>query len=196
MRLILGSQSPRRKDILNSFALPFVQISSAFDEDQVIFRGDPSSYVLELAQKKGLALADRFPSDPILTADTVVYFDKKIYNKPKDEKEAFSMLRTLSGQAHFVYTGVSIRKGVNEFSGFETTKIFFNSLTDEQIRLYHQNGVFLDKAGGYALQGAGGILVSKMEGCYYNVIGLPLNTTKNLLAKVGIDLWQYLKINE
>ena len=87
MRLILGSQSPRRKEILNYFAIPFVQIPSAFDEESIAFRGDPSRYVQELSQKKAQELAPRFPGDAILTADTVVFLNGKIYNKPKDEGE-------------------------------------------------------------------------------------------------------------
>ena len=193
MRLILGSQSPRRKEILGFFAYPFVQIPSAFDEDLVVFQGNPSQYAQELSLKKARELATRFPDDVILTADTVVYFDGKIYNKPKSEMEAFSMLRTLSGNWQHVFTAVTVHKQGIFHSGFEETKILFNPLTDDQIRLYHKSISFLDKAGGYAIQQAGSILISRMDGCYYNVMGLPVNTVKELLLKAGIDLWRFLK---
>jgi septum formation protein len=192
MRLILGSQSPRRKEILNYFALPFVQIPSAFDEDTVEFRGDPGKYAQELSVKKAQELARRFPEDAILTADTVVYLGGKIYNKPKDEHEAFSMLRTFSGNWQQVFTAVTVQKDKAVFSAYEETKILFHPLTDEQIHLYLRSSSFLDKAGGYAIQGTGSILVSRIDGCYYNVMGLPVTLVQQLLLKVGIDLWKHL----
>lgn len=193
MRLILGSQSPRRKEILGFFAIPFVQIPSAFDEENVAFHGDPEKYALELSQKKAQEIARRFPDDAILTADTVVFFEGKIYNKPKDEEEAIMMKRTLSGKWHKVFTAVTVQKNNVVYSKCEETKILFNPLTDEQIRLYHCSCSYLDKAGGYAIQGTGSILVSRIDGCYYNVMGLPVNTVKELLGEVGIDLWSHLK---
>jgi septum formation protein len=193
MRLILGSQSPRRKEILSFFAIPFVQIPSAFDENTVPFCGNPAQYAGELSLKKAQALAQTFPDDVILTADTVVYFEKNIYNKPKDRAEAFDMLKTLSGQWHQVFTAVTVFKSGTAHSGCEETKILFHQLTDEQIRLYHQSCEFLDKAGGYAIQQAGSIPIARIDGCYYNVMGLPINTAKELLFKAGIDLWKHLK---
>jgi septum formation protein len=191
-RLILGSQSPRRKEILSFFTLPFVQIPSAFDEESVAFNGDPKEYVELLSSKKAEALASRFPQDLILTADTVVYLAGKIYNKPRDRQEAVHMLRSLSGNWHHVLTGVTVRNEDHVFSASEESKILFQKLTPEQIHSYLDTAAFLDKAGGYAIQGAGSILVSRVEGCYYNVVGLPVNTLKDLLLKVGIDLWKYL----
>ncbi len=193
MRLILGSQSPRRKEILNFFAIPFVQIPSAFNEEIIDFEGDPKQYAQELSTKKAQELAKTFPEDIILTADTVVYFEGNIYNKPKDEIEAHDMLKKLSGHWHQVFTAVTILKPRKLFSGIEETKILFHPLTDEQIHLYHQSCTFLDKAGGYAIQQAGSILIARIDGCYYNVMGLPINTTKELLLKAGIDLWKHLK---
>jgi septum formation protein len=193
MRLILGSQSPRRKEILSFFAVPFVQIPSAFDEESVLFQGDPIRYAQDLALKKSDELAQRFSDDVILTADTVVYFEGNIYNKPKDEKGAHEMLRKLSGNWHQVFTAVTVRKQGIAFSGIEETKILFHPLTEQQIDLYHQSCSYLDKAGAYAIQQAGSILVARIEGCYYNVMGLPINILKELLLKTGIDLWKYLR---
>ena len=191
-RLILGSQSPRRKEILNFFTLPFVQIPSAFDEGGVDFQGDPAQYASELSREKAKEIAVKFPRDIILTADTVVFFEGTIYNKPKDDEEAFQMVRTLAGREHQVFTAVTVQKGSEVHSGFEMTKIFFNPLTDEQIRLFHRSCSPLDKAGAYAIQQSGCILVSGIEGCYYNVMGLPVNTVRRLLEKFGINLWEHL----
>lgn len=193
MRLILGSQSPRRKEILNYFTIPFVQISSSFDEESVPFQSNPVQYAQELSVKKAQELAPRFPGDAILTADTVVFQEGKIFNKPKDAQEAFHMLRSFSGRWQQVFTAVTVQKDSAVFSACEETKILFHPLTDEQIELYLRSASFLDKAGGYAIQGTGSILVSRIEGCYYNVMGLPVNLVKVLLNKVGLDLWKHLK---
>jgi len=193
MRLILGSQSPRRKEILNFFAIPFVQIPSSFDEKNVPFKGDPAQYALELSSKKAQSLAEKFPNDLIISADTVVFFEGNIYNKPRDEAEAFSMLQKFSGKWQQVYTAHTVQKNNEAYSGFEETKILFNPLTDEQIRLYHDKCPSLDKAGAYAIQQGGSILVSKIDGCYYNVMGLSVNTLRELLSKFDIDLWKHLK---
>jgi septum formation protein len=191
--LILGSQSLRRKEILNYFSIPFVQIPSDFDEESIEYTGDPIQYARELSIKKAEALALQYPNDAILTADTVVFFEGTIYNKPKDEAEAFAMLRAFSGKWQQVFTAVTVQKDNQTHSGFEETKLLFNPLTEDQIRLYHSSCPYLDKAGGYAIQQAGSILVSKIEGCYYNVMGLPVNTVNQLLKHIGINLWNHLK---
>lgn len=192
--MILGSQSPRRKEILQFFTLPFSQIPSHFDEDQIPFTGDPAEYALQLAQKKGELLLEQFPSELIITADTVVYLNGKIYNKPKHQEEAANFLRELSGQWHEVVTGVCITTNKKRVSQTESTKILFNQLSEQHITQYLSHLAFSDKAGGYAIQQGGGIIVSKIEGCYYNVMGLPLNTLSQLLLAFEIDLWQHVKI--
>ncbi len=193
MRIILGSQSPRRHDILKGFNLSFDQVSSNFDEDMVPFEGDPAAYSAKLAAEKGKALAQRFQNDLILTADTVVYLNGKVYNKPRNEQEAFLFLSELCGHWHTVHTAVHIRKGDLSYADGESTRLLFHPLTPDQIRLFHQHVHFLDKAGGYAIEGCGQIILSKMEGCYYNVLGLPINATRRLFSRMGIDLWHHLK---
>jgi septum formation protein len=190
--LILGSQSPRRREILGFFSLPFVQIPSDFDEESFPFQEDPARYATTLSRKKAEELTKRFPGHLILTADTVVFFEGTIYNKPKNEEEAFLMLRNLSGKRHQVFTAVTMQRDSEVHSGCEETKIFFNPLTDSQIRLFHRSCPSLDKAGAYTIQSSGSILVSRIEGCYYNVMGLPINTVHKLLGNFGIDLWQHL----
>lgn len=191
--LILASSSPRRAEILQYFSLPFRQHPSDFDESTVIFDQDPESYAKELAQKKASLVANLFTQNIVLAADTIVYFNKKVYNKPKTQKEAFTMLLELSNQWHIVMTAVTVHKKDVYYCALEKSHVLFNPLTEEQIRLYHKNDPCLDKAGGYGIQGSGSILVNRIIGCYYNIMGLPINVVKDLLSKMQVNLWHYLK---
>jgi septum formation protein len=192
MRLILGSQSPRRRDIMSYFSLPFEQIASSFDESSIAFEGNPETYVCTLAGEKASALHRHAPEAAILTADTIVYRHGKIYGKPKDEEDAISTLTELSGKWHSVYTGVALHYRGKKYCKAEETRVLFNELTAQQIRDYHSKLDLYDKAGSYQLQMAGGLIVSKIDGCYYNVVGLPINSVRALLQKIGIELWDYL----
>ena len=193
MTLILGSQSPRRKEILSYFSLPFEQMSSDFDENSVVFKGNPSEYVCAISKGKAEALHRKHPQRIILTADTTVYRLGKIYGKPLNEKQAIDSLTELAGQWHSVFTCVTLRRRHEEFSKAEETRVQFNPLTSQQIKEYHEKLHLYDKAGSYQLQMAGGLIVRKIEGCYYNVVGLPINTVRALLKNIGIELWDYLK---
>ena len=159
MHFILGSQSPRRGEILNYFNLPFKQISSDFDEASIPFQGDPQAYVQALAKGKGSSLLSQFLSSLILTADTIVYREGKVYGKPKNEEEAFSYLKELAGQWHSVWTGVHVTLQDQAFQAAEETRVLFHLLTDEQIQAYHHAIPFMDKAGGYMIQGPGSLIV-------------------------------------
>jgi septum formation protein len=192
MKIILGSQSPRRHEIMSYFTLPFVQVASNFDEESVPFQGDPAKHAMLLSQKKAETLAVRFPHDVILTADTIVFCNGKLYNKPSDEHEAEQFLRELADHWQSVYTGVTVQRGAEVHTGFEETRLLFHKLTPAQIKKFHSHCYFLDKAGGYAIEKGGNLIVSRMEGCYYNVMGLPINAVQRLLLKLGIDLWDYL----
>jgi len=128
----------------------------------------------------------------ILTADTIVHCKGKIYNKPADEEEAFSFLKAFSGELVEVYTGVCVHKNKEVHVDCERTDLWFNHLSDKQIRAYLQFLEFTDLAGAFAIEGGGSLPIQKIDGCFYNVLGLPINTTKKLLLKVGIDLWEYL----
>lgn len=192
-RLILGSQSPRRKEILSYFSLPFEQFAPNFDEETLLFKGDPGEYVSSLSKGKAESLQMQYPEAIILTADTVVYREGKIYNKPKNEEEAFQALTELVGQWHSVFTGVTVNANNRSYQQWEETRVLFNPLTPDEIRHYHKKIHWADKAGGYAIQMGGGLIVRKIDGCYYNVMGLPINTVRALLQKVGIELWEYVK---
>lgn len=191
--MILGTTSPRRREVLSYFSINFRQIPPDFDESTIPFNQDPVAYTTTLAQNKGKSINKKFPDEIILSADTVVYFDKKVYNKPKDLEEAVQFLQELSGNWHQVYTGVAVQQGNAVHTDVACTEILFHKLTEEQIRAYLQFGGHLDKAGGYAIQHCGSLIVRQIVGCYYNVMGLPVGTVRSLLLNVGIDLWDYLQ---
>lgn len=193
MRFILGSQSPRRREILSYFSLPFEQINPQFDEEALVFQGNPEQYVRELARGKALSLVSSYPEATILTADTIVFREGKLYGKPKDEKEAFTTLSELSGNWHSVYTAVAVAHLESLYDDIAETKVLFNSLSEQEINRYIEALHWADKAGGYAIQLAGSLIVKRIEGCYYNVVGLPITNVSNLLRKIGINLWDYLK---
>lgn len=189
--IILGSQSPRRREILSFFSIPFRQISSDFDEDSIPFKGDPRAFVQKIAQEKANKLLKQYPNEIILTADTTVALDGRLFQKPASLSEAKEMLLTLSGQTHQVFSGVCVTTGASSWVESETSQVELHKLTENQIDTYHKTIFPLDKAGGYAIQQNGSIIVKRIEGCYYNIMGLPLATLRRLLLHVGIDLWNH-----
>lgn len=193
MEIILGSQSPRRAEILGYFSLPFTQVTSHFDEESVPYEGDPFTYTRVLSLEKAKVIQKQFPNSIILTADTVVSVDNMVLGKPKDDEEMKQVLQLLSGRAHSVITGVCVASPEVYACGCEETKVFCNRVTPDEIHRYMRSHNLKDKAGSYAIQRSGSLFVNKIEGCYHNVCGLPINTLREMLGKVGIDLWDYLK---
>lgn len=191
-RLILGSQSPRRREILSFFSLPFEQFSPHFAEESVPFEGNPALYARALSKGKADSLIHRFPEAVILTADTVVFKEGKLFNKPESAEEALKMLKELNGSWHSVFTSVTAKTKAIEVTECEETKVLFHSLSERQLHLYHQAFKGTDKAGGYGIQMGGSVIVKRMEGCFYNVMGLPIASVASVLNQVGIDLWHYL----
>ncbi|MFN0065783.1 MAG: Maf family protein [Chlamydiales bacterium] len=193
--LILGSQSPRRKEILEFFSLPFRQISSSFDEDSIPFAGNPVTYASTLAKGKALSLQERYPNDLILTADTIVFKGGELYSKPLSEEAGFEMLKAFNGKWHTVYTSVCAAQEKNIAIEVEETQVLFHQLNEGQLKAYHKAFKGEDKAGGYGIQMGGSIIIKRIEGCFYNVMGLPITATRNVLLKMGIDLWEYLNLS-
>lgn len=193
IRLILGSQSPRRKEVLGYFDLPFEQASPPFEERTVEYQGNPTQYALQIAEGKAASLEPLYPDAALLTADTVVTKEGQVFGKPKDKKHSVEMLQELSGQWHTVMTAMVLSYRGHRYSGVESTHVLFNPLSPETLQRYLQLALH-DKAGSYLIQGSGGLIVNRIEGCYYNVVGMPLNTLQNLLLEIGIDLWHYLKV--
>lgn len=190
--LILGSASPRREEILSFFRIPFRVVKSDFDEESLPFEGNPEAFVAALARGKGAALAKAHPKELILTADTIVFFEGRVYGKPSTIDEGKQFFRELRGKGHEVWTGVCLTLGEAQITQQVKTRVFFEDLTEEQIACYHEKLHTLDKAAGYGIQQAGGILVRKMEGDFYNVMGLPLTGLEALFKQAGLTLWDFL----
>ena len=190
--LILGSASPRRREILSLFKLPFTIISPPFDEEAHPYNGDPALYVSELSQGKSWAIPSTDPNTFVLTADTIVYRDGQLYEKPADREDARRMLLELCGKWHTVYTGVSLRKGNDIETIVDTTEVEFDTLNAVELENYLDKAHWQDKSGAYSIQDGGALLIKQIHGCYYNVKGLPLGALKRVFLKFGIDLWDYL----
>ncbi|MDR1514666.1 MAG: Maf family protein [Synergistaceae bacterium] len=170
--LVLASGSPRRREILSSLGLPFSVFTSEVDETPL--PGEtPRELAVRLARLKALYASSK-TSGVCLGADTVVDVDGAAFGKPRDRAEALFMLRTLSGRKHAVHTGIALTSGAIVQSGFETTTVFFGRLSEAEIRDFLESGEGDDKAGAYAIQGRGALLVERIEGCYFNVVGLPV----------------------
>ncbi|AHK63002.1 Maf-like protein [Chlamydia avium] len=191
--LILGSSSPRRKSILQYFRIPFTCISSCFDEQAVTYHGDPIAYSQTLAIGKAKTIqATHNPKGLILTADTIVVYKGKIFNKPASYEEAIAMLKTLSNQTHSVITSLALLKEHKLITGHEITQVTFSQLPEEYLEKYVRAFSSLDKCGGYSIQDGGGLILHSITGCTYNVQGLPIKTLQRLLLEFGINLWDYL----
>jgi len=193
-KLVLASASPRRQALLSGLGLKFKVLPSAAPEE--IDPGmEPGTLVEELARRKAAWVAAQLTEQEetlVIGADTVVVLDGKILGKPRDEKEAQAMLEALAGRWHEVFTGVAV---IDPASGKvvctrERTRVKFRPLCPEEIAAYVATGEPLDKAGGYGVQGKGALLVERIDGCYYNVVGLPLVKLKEALAEFGVDIWE------
>ena len=188
-RIILASSSPRRIEILKNLRVEFDVIPSNYEE--VIIDKLPHELVCYLAQNKAEEVSSRVHQEGIiLAADTMVFIENMKLGKPSSKKAAFEMLRCLSGKSHDVITGIClIDKGSDRmFLDYEITKVFIKELTDEEIQSYIETGEPLDKAGAYGIQGVGGLFVKKIEGCYFNVVGLPVNKLYNGFWEMGVNL--------
>jgi MAF protein len=191
MKIILASASSRRQELLNRLTESFEIIISDFNEESIEFDGQCASYVMRLAEGKASNVCKSIKDEAIIIGcDTVVFLNEKILEKPKDENEAFHMLKLLSGSTHQVYSGIAIinNKTGNIDRDFVCTDVRFDNLSDEQIKKYIEKDEYKDKAGAYGIQGYGGIFVEEIHGCYYNVVGLPLNKLSKMLRGMGINL--------
>lgn len=184
MRLLLASASPRRAELLRQAGFEFDVLAT--DVDERIHPGEPADvYVRRLAAEKSARAAHGRPDSVVLGADTAVVVDDAILGKPADDREAAAMLRRLSGRGHIVMTGVSVRAGVDEVGLVEATRVEFSRLTEDDIAWYAASGEGRDKAGAYAVQGLASRFVTRIEGSYANVVGLPVSRVYDLLRRVG-----------
>lgn len=183
--LILASQSPRRREILSNAGFHFqVRVPGV---EEIRREGESAEeYVERLARAKALAAA-REGAEWVLAADTTVVCEGRILEKPEDAAGAALMLRMLSGRAHCVLTGVCVRHQGYSWSAVESTRVWFSPLSEDDIRRYVAGGEPMDKAGAYAIQGAASAFIPRIEGCYFNVVGLPIARVRLLLAEAGYN---------
>lgn len=184
-RIVLASASPRRKELLLKYNIEPIIIESNIQE-RVSPKETPDQIAMALSFEKANEVASKLNNDEIVIgADTIVSYKERILGKPKDEDEGRAMLEFLSGKAHEVITGIAIIQANSNIKiiDFEKTLVKFRNLSREKIDNYINTGEYRDKAGGYAIQGLGGLLVEYIEGCYYNVIGLPIYKLDLLLER-------------
>lgn len=193
MKIVLASASERRQELLNRLTEDFDIIVSNYDENMVPFNGNFGAYVIELAKGKALEVKSRLADQKdsiIIGCDTIVAFNNRVLGKPKDSEDAFRMLKELSSSEHEVYSGIALVNTLTKkvSTDFVCTKVKFSALSDDEIYKYIDSKEPMDKAGAYGIQGIGGIFVEKIDGCYYNVVGLPLNRLYYMLREMGVNL--------
>ncbi|MBJ6137268.1 Maf family protein [Marinobacter litoralis] len=188
--LILASASPRRAELLLQIGLKFHVQPADIDETPASLE-TPEHYVERLAREKALCVAREHPEKLVLGSDTSVIHNEEILGKPETPEQAVAMLQALSGSTHQVLTAVALAHNKECWSRVVVTDVTFRELEAEEIRAYVASGEPMDKAGGYGIQGLGGIFVSSIKGSYSAVVGLPLQETAVLLAQAGHPVNQY-----
>ncbi len=184
--VVLASASPRRHEMLNQLGVPFTVARPDIDETPLPGEA-PAPYVRRLAVEKAHAV-EVMPGSLVIAADTTVDLGGEILGKPVDDDEARSMLHRLSGRTHRVHTGIALRLGDRTVAETVSSLVTFSALTDELIEWYVASGEPAGKAGAYAIQGAGGVLVERVRGSVSNIIGLPLHTLLRLSDELGVHL--------
>ncbi|MCI9550741.1 MAG: septum formation inhibitor Maf [Oscillospiraceae bacterium] len=188
MNIILASQSPRRRELLEQVGITGFQVISPDVDERVEPGLSPAGMVEELSLRKARAAADKTgPDGLIIAADTVVALDGAVLGKPRDREDAFAMLSALSGREHRVYTGVSVLRGDRAVTEHEETAVCFRALAPGEIWGYIATGEPMDKAGAYGIQGVGALLVRGIRGDYCNVVGLPVFRLGRMLARFGVE---------
>ncbi|MDP3791674.1 MAG: nucleoside triphosphate pyrophosphatase [Candidatus Omnitrophota bacterium] len=189
-RIILASKSKARRKLLKDIGIEFTVATSDVREKRVI-KTTCGELVVENALLKAKDVAKRFDSGIVISADTVVLVGKKIIGKPKNMKDAFETLRLLSRKPQWVYTGIAVIDidGKKIYTDFDKTKVYMYHLSDKQIKNYFNRVSPLDKAGSFDIQGFGSVFIDRIEGCFYNVVGLPMAKLSKILNKAGVDVF-------
>ena len=190
MALILASKSPRRRELLAQMGLTDFEIHPAVGEELAEPGLTPPELVQALALHKAREVAEKFahPGDLVIGADTIVVLDDQVLGKPHDQAHALEMLTALSGREHHVYTGVAVLQNGRELAQVEDTAVWFRDASEAELNRYIATGEPMDKAGAYGIQGRGGLLVSRIEGDYTNVVGLPIVRLASMLAQFGVTV--------
>jgi septum formation protein len=189
-QLILASASPRRADILRQLGLQFIIRASKIDEGQIDPSLTPAAMVMNLAFNKAREVARSFGEGLIIGADTIVAIEGEVLGKPASPAAAMAMLSCLNGKEHSVFTGLALLEvpSGRQAISFAETKVQFRSLETAEITRYVATGEPFDKAGAYGIQGKGAILVEKINGCYFNVVGLPVAKLVTMLGEFGVSV--------
>ncbi len=182
MALILASGSPRRRELMNLITPDYTVVTSDVDES-TLFADTPARLAQSLAAAKARAVAAQHPGDLVFGFDTVVDCGGEVFGKPADEADAVRMLRALSGRAHKVHTGVCLCRDGRAASTVETTIVHFAPIEEADLLAYVRTPEPYDKAGAYAIQGHAALWCSGLEGCYYNIMGLPVHRAAQLLRQ-------------
>ena len=188
MELILASQSPRRRELLGLLNIPFtVRVA---DIDETMDPGkSPYDEVARVSRAKAMAIP-REPGDVVIAADTIVVAENQVLGKPRDEEDAFRMLKLLSGRDHQVMTGLTVLQGEKSISHTEVTTIHFRPLSDAEILGYIRTGEPMDKAGSYGIQGGAALFAEGIEGDYFNVVGLPVCRLGLILRQIAPEIME------
>jgi septum formation protein len=193
--IILASASPRRKEIFEKTGLKFGIDASRYEEKTGIGL-KPNDLAKFLSREKAREVARRHKNALVIAADTIVVLRGRVFGKPSDREEAKKMLSFFSGKTHSVITGFTIidTASKKELSGSIRSKVFFKRLTEDEIEAYIGSGEPLDKAGAYGIQGLGAVLIKRIEGDFFNVMGLPLNALAESLKKFGVNVLMSNKV--
>jgi septum formation protein len=185
VRIILASQSPRRRELLALIGLAHEVMPADLDES-VLPNEVPTAHAERLAREKAEVIAHREPGAIVIGSDTIVVLDGDILGKPRDHDDAAATLRRLSGRTHTVHTAVAVARNGQLVSGVESVEVTFRPLSNEQIATYIATGEPMDKAGAYGIQGYGAVIVERVHGDYFAVMGLALGRLVGLLEQVGV----------
>jgi septum formation protein len=185
MGIILASRSPRRRELLRTMGIEKFEVRPVSGEETYPAGAAPAEAVTAISARKGrLAAAAAGPADTVIAADTLVFLDALPLGKPRDEADALRMLRALSGREHEVWTGVAVLRGGRELLRAVRTLVRFRPLSEEEIRTYVATGEPMDKAGAYGAQGRGCVFVERIDGDFFNVMGLPVCTLYTMLREL------------
>jgi septum formation protein len=184
----LASVSPRRRELLAQIGVPHIVVGADIDETAQAGES-PRDYVLRMARQKALTIRERGETLPVLAADTTVVLDDVIYGKPRDRDDGIAMLGRLSGRTHEVLTAVAVADSRGMALRLSVSTVRFRGLAPQECSAYWETGEPRDKAGGYAIQGAGAVFIESLAGSYSGVMGLPLFETAELLREAGVPYW-------
>lgn len=190
-KLYLASDSKARKKLLNILGLKFKVIPSKIEEQAIAKNSNFAKLVQRNAYAKAKFVSQKVKSGIIIGADTIVVTDNKIFGKPQNMHDAVAMLKAISGKTQMVYTGVAVidKDNKKEIVSFEKTKIYMDKLSEKQIKGYFKLVNPLDKAGSFDIQGMGALFINRIEGCFYNVVGLPLRKLYLMLKEIEINVF-------